>query len=221
MSQTEAAARRVKPAKQSMLLAGVMAPIWLIVVTVVDGATRQDYNPWHQWVSHLELGDRGWLGVANLAVCGVLLVGYWFGLRQALDGGRRARWARRLVLLAGIGFVAAAAFRIDPGLGYPPGTPSGRSLSGSIHDLAGGVVFISLTIAAVLLGRSTPGNAKRGYLVAAVVATSFVACSVMAALDYAGTFPAAPSGLMERIALFAGVGWLGIVAAQLRRGTTR
>jgi hypothetical protein len=125
------------------------------------------------------------------------------------------------VLLAGIGFVAAAAFRIDPGLGYPPGTPSGRSLSGSIHDLAGGVVFISLTIAAVLLGRSTPGNAKRGYLVAAVVATSFVACSVMAALDYAGTFPAAPSGLMERIALFAGVGWLGIVAAQLRRGTTR
>src|SRR6185369_11321632 len=106
MSQTEAAARRVKPAKQSMLLAGVMAPIWLIVVTVVDGATRQDYNPWHQWVSHLELGDRGWLGVANLAVCGVLLVGYWFGLRQALDGGRRARWARRLVLLAGIGFVA-------------------------------------------------------------------------------------------------------------------
>jgi len=35
MSQTEAAARRVKPAKQSMLLAGVMAPIWLIVVTVV------------------------------------------------------------------------------------------------------------------------------------------------------------------------------------------
>jgi hypothetical membrane protein len=202
-----------------MLLAGLLAPTWLIVVTTVDGATRPGYNPWRHWVSHLALGGRGWLGVANLAVCGLLLILYAFGLRQALEDSRRAAWARRLVLLAGAGFILAAAFRIDPGLGYPPGASASRSLIGGVHDLAGALVFVSLTIAAVLVGRSMPGNARRGYLVAAIVVASFVACSVLAALDYAGTFPSAPSGLMERIALFAGVGWLGLVAAQLWRGT--
>ena len=75
--------------------------------------------------------------------------------------------------------------------------------------------------AAALLGRSLRGAlayaAPMGYLVAAVVAGSFVACSVLAALDFAGTWPHAPSGLLERVALFAGLGWLGGVGVHLHR----
>lgn len=201
--------------------AGLVAAVLAIVVTVVDGATRPAYDPWRHWVSHLSLGDRGWLGVSNLVLCGILLVAYATGLRRILAAGRSARWGTRLVLLAGIGLVVAGLFRIDPGLGYPPGAVESHSVSGSVHDLAGAVVFASLTGAAALLGRALrnrlPHSAAMGYLVATVVAASFVACSVLVTLDYAGVLPGAPSGLLERVALFAALGWLGGVAAYLLR----
>lgn len=201
------------------LAAGLVAAVQMIVVTLVDGGTRPGYDPWRQWVSHLALGERGWLGVSSLIVCGLLLVGYAFALRRGLPPGRGARWASKLVLLAGIALVVGGVFRIDPGLGYPPGVAASHSASGSVHDLAGGVVFAGLIGAAALLGRALGGHRTRaaliGYLVAAVVATSFVACSLLAALDYAGVLPGAPSGLLERVALFAGLGWLGAVSVHL------
>jgi hypothetical protein len=136
------------------------------------------------------------------------------------------------VLLAGVGMTVGGVFRTDPGLGYPPGTQSGHSASGTVHDVAGGIVFACLILAAALLGRSlraAPRAARwtaewaapLGYLVASVAAASFIACSVLVALDYAGTVPHAPSGLFERVALFAGLGWLAAVAGHLLRGPVR
>jgi hypothetical protein len=93
------------------------------------------------------------------------------------------------------------------------------TIAGNVHDLAGVAVFGSLIGAAVLLGRCIPGATLWGYLIAAVIATSFLACSILVALDYAGTLPSAPSGFLERVALFTGLGWLAIVAVCLLRGT--
>jgi hypothetical protein len=202
------------------LAAGPVAAALLFIVTTVDSATRPGYDPWRHWVSHLALGDRAALATATLLVSGVLIAVYAHGLRRRLPAGRSARWAERLVLSVGVALLAAAAFPIDPGLGYPPGAAASHSVSGSLHDMAGAILFASLTGAAALLGRSLRGTlayaAPVGYLVAAVVAGSFVACSVLAALDFAGTLPHAPSGLLERVALFAGLGWLGVVGVHLR-----
>ena len=56
------------------------------------------------------------------------------------------------------------------------------TIAGNVHDLAGVVVFGSLIGAAVLLGRCIPGAAPWGYLIAAVIATSFLACTILVAL---------------------------------------
>jgi hypothetical protein len=48
------------------LLAGPAAAVVMIVVTVLDGATRPGYDPMRHWISHLSLGDRGGLGITNL-----------------------------------------------------------------------------------------------------------------------------------------------------------
>jgi hypothetical protein len=207
-------------AHRLQLICGPLAAAQIVIVTAVDGATRTGYDPWRHWVSHLALGDRGWLGMASLTVGGILLIIYAIGLRRALGPGRAPRWRAGLVLLAGVGLVVAGMFRIDPGLGYPPGVPGSHSTSGTVHDLAGGVVFVSLTGAAALLGRSLRGvlaaAAPLGYLIATLVALSFVACSVLVGLDYAGALPDAPSGLLERLALYLGLCGLGAVAVLLR-----
>jgi len=43
---------------------------------------------------------------------------------------------------------------------------------------------------------------------------SFVAAGVLVLLDDGGVLPDNPSGLLERVALFAGLGWIGLVAGQ-------
>lgn len=203
------------------LAAGPVAAVLLFAVTTVDSATRPGYDPWRHWISHLALGDRAVLATATLLVSGALITVYAHALRRRLPASRSARWTARLVLLAGVALLAAAVFPIDPGMDYPPGVAASHSVRGSLHDIAGALLFASLTGAAALLGRSLRGSlayaAPLGYLVAAVVAGSFVACSVLAALDFAGTWPHAPSGLLERVALFAGLGWLGGVGVHLHR----
>lgn len=220
-ARTSVLARRVT---QLLLVAGPFAGMLLLVVSGVDGATRPGYEPMRHWISHLALGDRGWLGVANLVVSGTLLAASSFGLRRALDPRRAAWWAARLVLLAGIGLVVSGVFPIDPGLNYPPGAQATHSLTGTVHDLAAIVVFSSLAGASVLLGRSlrdVRGAAFFGQVIAAVVVLSIIVCSALVALDYAGALPHAPSGFMERVAVFVGLAWFGAVATYLLRNPQR
>jgi hypothetical membrane protein len=189
--------------------AGVAALGLMVVVTTADGLTRPGYSTTRHWISHLSLGDRGWLGVCNLVVCGLLLAAFGTGLLRKNRSGPASRsgtWGGALMVLAGAALVAAGMFRIDPGLDYPSGEPATRTTTGALHDLAAGVLFASLIAASILLGRAI-GRTRQAVAAAAIVTVTFIACSVLAALDYAGTWPSAPSGLLERIALFVAIGW--------------
>jgi hypothetical membrane protein len=200
--------------------AGVAALGLMVVVTTADGLTRPGYSTTRHWISHLSLGDRGWLGVGNLVVCGLLLATFGAGLlrkARSRPASRSGTWGAALLVLAGAALVAAGILRIDPGLDYPPGEPATRTTTGALHDLAAGVLFASLIAASILLGR-TVGRPRQGIAAAAVVTVTFIACSVLVALDYAGTWPSAPSGLLERIALFVAIGWP--VAATFRNTTS-
>ena len=46
---------------------------------------------------------------------------------------------------------------------------------------------------------------------------SFIACLVVAILDQKGILPNSPTGLLERIALIVGWGWIALVAFRLLR----
>jgi hypothetical protein len=51
-------------------------------------------------------------------------------------------------------------------------------------------------------------------VLAAVMTVLFVAASVLVLLDAGGVLPGNPSGLLERVALFAGLGWIGLVGGR-------
>ena len=67
-----------------LLWAGTIGPLFFVVVLLIEGATRPGYNAWRNFGSSLSLGSQGWMQIANFLICGVLMIGFAFGLRQAL-----------------------------------------------------------------------------------------------------------------------------------------
>lgn len=199
-----------------LLGAGPAAAVLVIVVVTVDGATRTGYDPWRNWVSQLALGPRGWLGVATMGGCGVLLAAYALGLRVWLPPGRTTQRLVRLVLLCALGFAFVAVVPIDPGLGFPPGVPAVHTPRGFVHQAGALVLFTGGTGAAVLLGRCLRTTAGRW--VAAVMVVAFTGACVLVTLDVLGVLTGTPSGLLERVALFTGLGWMGAAGLWLGRG---
>ncbi|MEV6488348.1 DUF998 domain-containing protein [Actinoplanes sp. NPDC051633] len=195
-----------------LVAGGVAAAVQMIAFVTVAGHTRPGYDPNRNWISQLSLGPGGLLNDLNLALCGVWLVLCAIGLRRVT--------AARLILLCGVCLMALAVLRTDPGIGYPPGVTPVRTFVGTAHQLVSVVLGVAGTAAAALLGQAI-GRRRTGLVVAAVMAVSFVAGSVLVLLDAGGVLPGAPSGLLERVALFAGFGWIGLVSATLATGPDR
>jgi hypothetical protein len=182
---------------------GVLAAVQMIVVSTWDGLTRPGYDETRNWVSQLSLGADGWRGTANLATCGLWVILCAIGLHRRAD-----RWAVGLILWCGCCLVALAVIRTDAGLGFPPGVPVEHTTRGLIHKL------IALTLGAAGIGAvARTGPRRAAWAVAAVMAVSFTAASVLVLLDAGGIVPDNPSGLLERLALFAGLGWIALVGA--------
>ncbi len=208
-----------------MLAAGATGLVLFVLLFLIDGFTRPGYDPMHQWISHLSLGDRGLLGTANLLLGGGAALILSAGLRRVFRSGPGSRWGPRFVAIFGLGLILAAAFPIDPGLGYPPGVTPGEapSLSANIHDFAGLVVFVALTAACFTLARRFRGDERwKGWrlysiLTGVVVPTAFLICSILVGMEYSGAFPNAPSGLFERIAMISGCLWAVLLAIRLLR----
>lgn len=131
-------AERELPARRNLILgalAGVLAPLVLVVVLVVVTAAERPYLDrigWSaihrtavEWPSLLALGHLGWLVVATFIVCGCL--GFFFALSLARSmpttSARLGAWFLALVSLA----LAGVAFKADP-----PGSPA--SWHGRIHN---------------------------------------------------------------------------------------
>ena len=54
-------------------------------------------------------------------------------------------------------------------------------------------------------------------LIAAIIALGFIAATVTSVLDERGVVPNAPTGLIQRVAIIAGWGWVALFALQLLR----
>lgn len=183
---------------------GVLAAVQMIVVSTLDGLTRPGFDGTRNWVSQLSLGADGWRGTANLATCGLWVILCAVGLHRRADGR-----AVGLILCGGLCLVSLAVVRTDAGLGFPPGVPDEHTLRGLIHKL----ISVALGVAGIgAVAGVGPRRAAR--VVAAVMAVSFVAASVLVLLDAGGVLPGNPSGLLERVALFAGLGWIGLVGGR-------
>lgn len=151
---------------RSLLGYGIIAGPLYVAVSLAQALTREGFDlARHQW-SLLALGDLGWIQIANFVMSGAMLVAAALGLRRALAPGSGSLWAPRLVTAFGASMMVAAAFRADPALGFPAGTPEGPgaiSTSGMVHFLAAGVGFAAIAAACFVLARRYAAAGRSGW----------------------------------------------------------
>lgn len=126
-----------------LLGCGVVAGPLFVGVTAVAALTRPGYDIRRHGISLLALGPGGWVQVANFVAAGALSIAFGVGVRRVLGRGIAAP----LVWGYGAGLVVTGLFLVDPGAGFPLGTPldaSGMSWHGAVHAAAPPFAFACL-----------------------------------------------------------------------------
>ena len=197
-----------------LLLAGVIGPVLFVVVFLVEGWTRPGYDATRMFVSGLSLTDAGGQQVANFVVTGLLFLAAAMGWRRSMPDGPGCRWVPILIGLVGLGLVGAGVFVTDPGYGYPPGTPAGfprgSSLHSSLHQAASILVFGGLPVAMFVMARRFRGEGSRWALYSAASAIGMVV-AFLAAFAFLDV-----TGLMQRLSIVIGFGWVARVSWRFR-----
>lgn len=147
---------------RSLLGYGVIAGPFYVAVSLAQALTRDGFQlDKHAW-SLLESGDLGWIQVMNFIVTGLMTVAAAAGLRRAMTPGRGHRWASLLIAVYGVGMVGAGVFTADPAQGFPVGTPEVTTVSwhGMLHFVTGGIGFLCLIVACLVLGSRFAGAGR-------------------------------------------------------------
>ncbi|WKA59281.1 DUF998 domain-containing protein [Planococcus shenhongbingii] len=136
---------------KKLLTAGLMAGPLFTLSWLIDGASREGYNPLRHPVSSLSIGSNGWIQAATFLIVGILLLGFSLALIRILRSQGVSVGGPRLLALCAIGLIGAGLFVCDPLSGYPSGlhtARSDRSISGILHDMFSAFLFIGYPIAA-------------------------------------------------------------------------
>ena len=202
-----------------LLACGAVGPLLFVVVFLVEGAIRPDYSPLRHFVSSLSLGDGGWVQVASFLICGTLVACFAVGLRLALVAGKGATWGPILLGVFGVSLLGAGLFSTDPLLEYPPGAAAVTTVHGALHMLFSLIAFAALAAACLVLSRRFAGDPTwRGWAAYSVV-TGILVLALFVATDVVSLSPdpTAPAGLVQRITIAVGWGWVALLALKLTK----
>lgn len=204
-------------ATRLLLACGVALGPFFYVVAIAQILTRPGFDIRRHAISMLSLGVGGWVQLANFAVTGLLALACAIGMRRALRGGRGGTLGPALVALFGVGLLIGAAFRPDPGLGFPAGAPdtmpTTMSWHAGLHMLGGMTAILAILADCIVVSRLFAGRGERGwvaYCVASVVGTVVLVAASMSILSLSGILFACGAGVA-----FA---WVSVIAGRLRAG---
>jgi hypothetical protein len=124
-----------------------------------------------------------------------------------------------LLAIFAVGLIGAGVFSTDPGGGFPPGARYEPSLHGTLHDLVSLVVFTILPVACLLFARRFAAWGERDWAIySAITGALLAALFVLMFIGFNGTTGiSAVAGLIQRVWIVAGWGWLLLLAAHLLR----
>jgi hypothetical protein len=144
---------RGRAVTKSLLGWGVVAGPFYVVVGLAQALLVPGFDLSRHALSLLLLGPLGWIQWLNLVLSGLMVLAAAVGFARLLPR-RRNVWAAVFLGLYGISLVAAAIFPPDPMGGFPVGGTDATtaSTSGLLHLAAGAIGFVSLAVAAVIVG---------------------------------------------------------------------
>jgi hypothetical membrane protein len=194
---------------RSLLGWGVVAGPAYVLVSLAQAVTRDGFDlSRHSW-SLLANGPWGWIQSSNLVLTGLLTIAFAVGVRRATA----SVWASRLLAAYGLGLVAGGIFHADPADGFPVGTTTDTvSWHGTLHLAAGGIGFLCLVAACLVLGRRFAAAGRPGWALSArVTGIAFLAA-------FAGIASGSTAAVLPFVAAVVLVcGWLAALAVHLYR----
>ena len=201
---------RGRAVTKSLLGWGVVAGPFYVLVGLAQALLVPGFDLSRHALSLLLLGPLGWIQALNLVLSGLMVLAAAIGFVRLLPRRRNA-WAGVFLGLYGVSLIAAAIFPPDPMGGFPPGGTDATtaSMSGLLHLMAGAIGFVSLAVAAVVVGIWFRRERRRG-----AATTSFVAAAVIV-LGFVGGAALAmvPAGVgLLWLAVLAGWAWLAIAS---------
>jgi hypothetical membrane protein len=111
-----------------LAVSGIVAPVWFMVVVILQGLLRPDYSHVAMTVSALAVGPYGWIQNVNFYVFGLLMIAYALGLHVGMRFTRAALLGPAVLVLSGVGIVLAGVF------------PLGRDANGAIIQTSSHVI---------------------------------------------------------------------------------
>jgi hypothetical protein len=196
--------------------AGTIAPLLFVGTFTVEGFLRSGYDPVRMYISALSLGPRGWIQVANFIVFGLLLFVFTRGLAGELQVGKGSKAGLILLTVLSVLFLISGPLVMDP-------TGTEATIHGTIHGLAGGIVFLLMPITCFVYLRrflADPNwqSLRRWTLVLGTIeAVGVLAFTIVAKLPQQANPLANWLGLLQRIALVPFMLWLFAFGLQLVR----
>ena len=208
------------------LWAGILGPLFFVLVLLIDGWLTPGYSAMTEVVSFLEVGPTGWIQQLNFVLTGLLFILFAYGFFQWMRPQSSFWWlyvTTVLIALSGVGMIMA-------GLVLPeaPGTTQ-MTVRWILHTIAFSLVFLPLGLACFCVGGKfirTPGWRIHGVysllsglcpLFAGLgnLYSSFVVENASHALVSATTSQPANGGLVNRIIIIVAFAWYVILASHM------
>ncbi|WP_296230146.1 DUF998 domain-containing protein [Pseudomonas sp. UBA4617] len=200
---------------RALLGSGLLIPVWLFIGVFLTSLGYPGYSHVDQAMSQLGATGaptHGYSAWVNNFPLGLLFALFALGLARRFAGSRLALFSAALILLHGLASLATGLFACDEGC-----APAQPSISQHLHNAAGLVMFLSLTLASAvwcLLGRRlllSPAFAGLCGL-CVVLAITTVALMAKAVADGHGF------GLYQRLNYGVSVIWVAALAWASLRG---
>lgn len=206
---------------RAIFICGFISPLLFVTVFLLDGATRPDYDPMFHWISHLSLGERGWIGITNLIIIGVNCIILGIITKKTIVG-KDTVWGPRLIIILGIGLILSGVFTIDPLMGYPKGAIPRLSLIGISHLISSFMMYEALIAACfVMANQFSPWFSLYSTVSGILIIFSIVIYLGLTALYLTDIYIGGPIGLFERISMMVGCLWLVVFSTLLMRRIRR
>lgn len=206
----------LKTSDRILLGSGVLIPFWLLLGVALTALAYPGYSHLQQAMS--ELGAQGapthgfsaW--VNNLPL-GLLFMLFGVGVARRFHGSKLALFSALLIGLHGLGSLGTGYFSCDQSC-----APAQPSLSQQLHNLAGLLMFLSLTLACALwivLARRLLQSPGLALFSALCLLLAIVTVWLMATAAASGQL----FGLYQRLNYAVSVLWVAALALQTLRAS--
>lgn len=199
--------------------AGIIGPVYFVAIFTIEGWLRPGYEPLKMYVSALSLGSRGWIQMANFIILGLLLLVFTLGVVAEFRDGKASRGGPILLGIVGLLFVISGPLVMDP-----TGTPLDQvTIHGTIHGLAGGIIFILMPISCFVFLRRFRLDPKWQVLRWPTLVLGIIVAAAVVLLTITSKLPEVQNvfkdwlGLIQRTIIVPYMLWLFLFALGFRR----